>query len=1113
MPLVLVVHRSRDLLVCAALSWLCAVSVASAQSTSATLTGVITDSSGAVLPGASVAATNTATGSDRTTVTDASGLFQIPNVDAGRYRVVVSLSGFADSTREVEMLARQTVRVELQLQVAGTAEFVDVTAVRPVIETDRSTIDSSKSGDDISRLALNFRATNNTSPIVVATLAQGVQQDRTGAISVSGAQPFMTSFSVDGISTQRIRGGGPSRDLFPSVESIEEFRVSSANNNAEFMQVTDITTTTKSGTNQLHGSAFWFLQDSTLTATTRFTPRDSSGDPIKPEIRANTFGGSAGGPIVRNRAFFFGTYEGVRRPNESTLNQVVPPDAWRGGDLSSLATQLRNPFTGQPFAGNQIPVNPVSARVLEAFYPRQNQSTGAAIDRPNYVLNAPGDFTVNGFDGRGDYTINPNQRVFARMTWKDVDRREMTGNWNTTQGESFRRTELRQLAGTHNWTLTSSLLNELRVGWSNTVEQTSYENASRGGELMAGTGIVGLPPTPASGGFPNFSFGDGAFITTGGAKPFDILSRVVQATDTLTWLKGRHTFKAGFDLQYVEYIDQISFFDGEELGRYQFDGSYTGNAFADFLIGVPKFTGYILPAPDVNPYSYYYSGFVQDDWRPTRTLTVNYGVRYDLRPPMDDRSNQLGNFDRNYPGGRVIVSDEAGLALVPAFVRNSVPNTPFVTADEAGLPRTLRETDKNNVNPRIGVAWRPFGDTKTVVRGGFGLYTVPLLGSVNYSMAATVVAASIAFSNSATQPFVFPNISSAETAQSSVPPGTLDFRRANQIDMKDPRTAQWSLTFERDLGWSTGVRVSYTGSSTDDLIWSPDLNQVPSNTQGYGAVQNTRPFPDWNVVTTRDNDPRSTYHGLGLEVNKRLSQGLTLNASYTLGRHKSDANGAVPTQFAAENGATTVDLFRGDADYGNEPFTRRHRFVSTFLFELPFGRNRRFGSGIGRGLDALIGGWDVTGITLFQSGPFLTPFFSNGDPSGTGSTVRGFTATQRPDQVADGNLSNPAADAYFDRAAFVRPADNIGRFGNAGAGILVGPGSRVFSMTLGKSVSIAGTSRLRVELAFSNLFNIENLDIPSSMNITSNAFGRITDTQLVDQAGPRTVQLSLRYVF
>jgi len=630
---------------------------------------------------------------------------------------------------------------------------------------------------------------------------------------------------------------------------------------------------------------------------------------------------------------------------------------------------------------------------------------------------------------------------------------------------------------------------------------------------VAGTGLLGLPGPPGTGGFPHIEFGDGSFISTGGTKPFDILSRVIQGSDTLSWLRGRHTLKAGVDIQYVEYRDQISFFDGEELGRYVFDGTFTGNAFGDFLLGLPHFTGYILPAPDVNPFSTYYALFAQDAWRPSQNLTVDLGLRYDLRPPMKDRSNQLGNFDPAFPGGRVIVSDQAGLALVPDIVRQSVPHTPFVTADEAGLPTTLRRTDKNNISPRVGLAWRPTESGRTVVRSGFGLYTVPLLGSVNYSMVATVTAAAVGFANSATNPFMFPNISSAATAEGALPAGTLDFRRANQIDMRDLRVAQWSVTVERDLGRQTGVRLSYVGSTTKDLVWSPDLNQVQSNTQGYDAVKNTRPFTDWNVVTTRANNPRARYDALGLELNKRLSQGLTLNASYTLARHLSDAGGAVPTSFAAENGPTTLDLFRGNADYGNVAYTRRHRFVSTFLYQLPFGRGRRFGAGAGQGLDAVIGGWDVTGVALVQSGPFLTAFFGNGDPSGTGTTVRGFTATQRPDKVGNGNLANPTADAYFDRAAFARPADNIGRFGNAPVGDLIGPGTKVFSMTIGKSVITRGTSRVRFEMAFSNLFNVENLDVPGTLNITSSAFGRINGTQTVDQAGPRTIQFSLRWSF
>ncbi|HXG90374.1 MAG TPA: TonB-dependent receptor [Vicinamibacterales bacterium] len=1096
------------------IGWTCVLpALAIAQSTVATVVGTVADPSGGLVPGATITFVNLNTQATRAVVTDGSGNYVVANLDPGPYRITATLAGFSDATRQLDLLARQNVRADLSLALSGAAESVEVRASNPVIETERATIDNSKSGDEINRLALNFRATNNPSPIVVATLAQGVQQDRNGSISIAGNLPFQTSFSIDGISSQRTRAGGASRDMFPSVESIEEFKVSSANNNAEFMQVTDLTTTTKSGTNNLRGSGFWFFQDAALNAVDRFAPKDASGKPIKPDVRANSFGGSLGGPVVRSRTFFFGAYEGVRRPNETTLSQIVPPDAFRRGDLSSIGRQLVNPFTGQPYPNNQIPINPVSAKALEAFFERQNQSTGAAVGQPNYVANAAGDFNVNGFDARVDHAFTSKQRVFGRYTFKDVETVGMSGNWNPKQGERSQQAKVRQLAAAHNWVLSSSWLNELRGGYNTTADLDAYANSGKGGELITPLGLIGLPGIPTSGGFPAFEFTDGSFISSGGDKPRNILSKVVQFNDNLTYVRSGHTLKAGVDVQYVEYKDQITFFSGEEFGRYQFSGVYTGNAFADFLVGAPQFTGYSINTPDANPYATHFAGYLQDDWKPTDKLTVNLGLRYDLRGPMQDRSNQMGNFDRNFPGGRVIVANDGVLAKIPALVRNSVPNTPFVTAAEAGLPESLRFTDKNNVNPRLSVAYR-LGDGKTVVRGGVGRYTVPLYGAVNYSMVATVTAVAAAFSNTTPAPaFVFPNISSATTAQGALPAGSLDFRRANQVDLRDPSVTQWTATVDRDLGWNTGLRVSYVGSKTKDLVYSPDLNQVPSNTQGYAAVRHTRPFTDWNVVTTRDNGPQSRYDALGLELSKRFSRGVAFNASYTLAKNIADHGGAVPGNYTGENGATTLDLFRGDSDRGNEPFTRRHRFVSTFFAEVPFGRGRAIGTNMSRALDLLVGGWDLTGIALAQSGPYLTPFFSNADPSGTGTTVRGFTASQRPDCVGDGLIANPTSTAYFDVADFVRPANNIGRFGNCKVGILEGPGTTAFSLTVGKDLKIAGSSKLRFEASFANLFNLENLDIPGNMNITSSAFGRITRTQSVDQAGPRTAQFSLRYTF
>jgi len=1086
-------------------------SAALAQSTFATLTGTIVDASGAVLPGVTVTATNTRTQATRTVTTDDVGNYQLPNLDPGAYRIVTALSGFAEQTREIDLLARQTVRVDLQLQIAGAREQVQVVGTSPVIETERATIDNSKSGDDINKLALNFRATNNTSPIVVATLAPAVQQDSSGGISLAGNMPYMTSFSVDGVSIQRTRGGGPMKDLFPSVESIEEFKVTTAGNNAEFMQATDITTTTKNGTNALHGSGFWFNQNSRFSSVDRFAPRDAQGKPIKPSINANTGGGTAGGPVVKNQTFFFLTYEGVSRPFETTRSQVVPPDAFRRGDLSSISRQLINPFTGAPYPNNQVPVNPIAAKVIDRLFPQQNQPTGAALNRPNLIYNASRDFSVNGVDGRIDHALSANERLIGRFTIKN--RNETGSVTNSKMGDSSNRNELRQVVVIANSILGTGLLNEARGGISRQLETFNYGFASDATGFMRDLGFTGLPDLSGVGGAPSFEFRGEDYISTTGGKPSVVLSNIVQFNDALTAVKGRHTFKGGFDMQYVEYKDIVSFFDGDDFGGYTFSGDYTGNPWSDFLAGVPLSTRYAYGPTPTNPYTYWWAFYAQDSWRPTSKLTVDYGVRYDLRPPMKDRTNQLGNFDRN--SGSVVVPNEAALALVPQSVRASLPHTPFVLAKDIGVPEALRFTDKNNVNPRLGVAWRPFGDNRTVIRGGVGLYTVPLYGSINYSHVATVTSDVPVFINQRTPggfAITFPNVFPA--ALRAVPgAGSQDFRRANQFDLQDPRTAQWSLALERDLGANTGLRIGYIGNRTNDIIVSPDLNQIAPNTTGYAALINTRPFPDWNVVASRDNGAHSRYDGLQTSITRRFSKGLTLDGSYTLARQLSDAGGAVPLDFPSENGPSLLNRFRGpEDDYGPVPFTRRHRFVATFLYQLPVGRGRTFGGGMGRGLDLLAGGWDIAGVALLQSGPFLTPQFSGGDPSGTGANVRGFTSTTRPDQTGDGNLGSPAVDRYFDRSAFVIPANNIGRFGNAAVGSLVGPNTKVFSMTVGKNFPVAGTSRVRFEAAFSNLFDAENFAAPNR-TVSSSQFGIITATQTVDQAGPRTVQFSLRYSF
>jgi hypothetical protein len=812
------------------------------------------------------------------------------------------------------------------------------------------------------------------------------------------------------------------------------------------------------------------------------------------------------------------------------VSQLVPPTAFRNGDFSSLPFQLTNPFTGQPYAGNQVPVNPVSAQILQALFPSQNQQTGASLLAPNYIANVPDDFTVNGFDGRLDFKLSETQKVFVRGTLKNLETSGINPGdspsvYNVMLGTFTSRTEVRNVVGSHNWIISPSLLNELRVGFSSTREISTYPLASQGASLVKAFGFTGLPPTPPLGGAPAFVFDDGSFNQTlqDNDTPRNILSRTIDVSENLTVLKGRHSLKFGVGYQHVEYQDQVTFFAGEDYGQYTFSSTpgltHTGYAFADFLLGLPSRTTYAQNGPLVKPYASNFSGYAQDDWRVNNRLTVNLGVRYDILPPYQDANDGLANFDRNFPGGRVIVSDQQGLNLVSPLVKASVPNTPFVTADQVGLPKALRYTDWTDIRPRLGFAYRLSDDSKSVIRGSFGIYTTPLLGGVNYSLAGVVTSYVPTFTNQAIPggfALQFPNLFPASLV--GAPGSNPDFRRANQFDLKNPKTNQWGLSFEQDLGASTGLRLSYIGSRSSNLIYSPDLNEVQPNTLGFAAVAASRPFPDWNAVLSRSNGPDMKYDGVTLNLKRSLTRGLAFDASYTLAYGTGNNLGAVPLAtsgtaggYGSDRGVTYLDRFNIAADEGNTPFTRRHRILATFFWEVPFKRSR------GSIADTLLGAWDVTGIALYESGAWLTPFQSSADPSGTGATSRGVTSKDRPDLSGngDGNLSNPTPEKWFDAGAFVVPQSNIGRFGSGPVATLVGPHTVVFSMTLAKNFEIGARSRLRFEASAANLFNHTNLDNPpaSNLNITKPTFGQITSTQIADQAGPRTVQLSLRYSF
>ena len=1084
--------------------------VSRAQSIFGEIRGTVTDPSGAVIAGANVDVRNTATGESRRVNTDSSGNYSVVNIEAGPYQVSIEGTGFRKMVVENVMLrAREVARVDARLEIAQASTEVMVAASRQVVTTDVATVADSKSSSDIQNLPVNFRAGSTNSVFSAIALAPGVQPSGSSDLSLAGSMPFMNTASVDGISTINVRSNGLLTEMFPSAETIDEIRVSSISNNAEFAQAGDVTTTSKGGTNAYHGSLFWYHQNGAMDARDFFSTRQ--GAPFK---ISNDFGFSAGGPVIHNKTFFFGAYEALRYRAQNQINQVVPPDSYRNGNLSSVTTPIRDPLGGT-FAGNIIPasrISPVSQKILEGLYPHATVP-GDSISSSNYRVQAAAGNRNDQFDIRGDHVFNERNNIFVRYSFKDVTR--SSPDTFPAIAEDRSAEENRTLVGAYNSVIRPSLINEFRAGYTRRPRFVDFGpngGSFNGPALVKSLGIQGIRPDPPTGAsVPDF--GITGFVGTGHDRGFTQLSQTIQVNDNLTWIKGRHAFKFGVDLRRIRTTDDIEFFAGDDMGEYRFNGMFTGNAMADFLLGYPNRTRLANTSPDINGHTLHHGYYAQDDFKVNPRLTLNFGVRYEYHPPFWDETLQLANFDRDYPGGRVIVPNQASLALTAAGFRASIGNTPIITAAEAGIPDTLRYGDKNNFAPRIGFAWRPFGN-KTVLRGGYGIYTVTILGAVFYSLTGIHTSDTRTFNNSLAAnglpALQFPTpFGSGLGALTAV--GNADFRRGNGFHSPDPYAQQWHFTVERDLGWNTGLRITYSGSHTIKLFSSPDLNQVRPNTVGYSTAKLSRPYPNWAIVYSRDAGGSAKYNSLTTEVQKRFSNHLFFQSAWVWAKNLTNAAGSDATGFPGEAGSVPTDRFNLGLDYGNAAATRRHRWQSTFTYALP-SQLLKSSSAANKVGNFVVGGWQLSGILLFQTGPFTTPITGGAtDPSGTNVDSR---ANDRPDYTGTtyGNIENRTIARWWDRNAFVRPPSNIGRFGAVGPGQLIGPGTQVVSAKLQKRFNVRESSYFQVEGGATNLLNHTNFGIPGR-NTSAATFGVIAGTQSLEGSGARQLQVGLRFSF
>ncbi|MGD0939302.1 MAG: carboxypeptidase-like regulatory domain-containing protein [Terracidiphilus sp.] len=1126
-----------------------------AQSTYGRIIGRVTDVSGAVVSGAKVEAQNQATGNARSVMTNGAGDYQLLNVDPGQYTVTVSAAQFANfEDKNVVVLARETARSDISLKVQGAEQTVIVDGGQSLVSEDLTT-STSMSGVEIGTLALNFRASNAPSPIEAAAVSPGVSQDQSGNLTFAGQLPTATSFSLDGISIQSVRQGGPSTNLFPSVEGIAEFRVNTSGNSAEFAQPTDLTVVTRGGTNQYHGSGFWYLTNKDWNAT------DGIGL-FNPTLSANTFGGSVEGPVVKNKMLFYFDYEGVRLDQSTLIATQTMPTAWASGDFSGVSgLQLYSP-AGTPVNGNKVSVNADSATIINDFFPTATgpNASSSNIDSTGNNLNMtwPGTYSANGYDGRLDYNFSERNHLFGRVTQHNIT---STGSdatsegalgavgdtsYNPNMGSFSTLTDATNVAISWNFIIKSNMVNELRGGYTAYNLTFAYPQATQGNSIISALGITGLPGAPVNGlgGVPVFYVGN----LMGGATnqfghPRDEKNGIWEVGDNFSWTHGKWNSKFGGDWRRLNYQDNITFEVGDEYGDYYITGdqvcpSAELKEYPDACAAAQFDQGYLDEAdqaqngPDGKPYGYHYDFFGQTEYKLLKNLTVTVGLRDELNTPFQDATNQIGNFDYRKGSstyGKLVYNQNEKLS--PAwvdFVDNSQVNfqNQFVLNSAVGLPSGLRNLDTTNIQPRLGVSWSP--KSGTVIRASGGMYSVPVLGAVLYSLLGvdtsnfgsfypTAGYGSMTWANAygtGANPYAQP--------WTGCPTSCPGYRRANQWDLKDPRVIQWNAAFEQNIGFHTVAKATYIGSHTYDLIYSPDLNQVPANTLGYWQYRaaNGANFPNFREVLTRANGPSDKYDALILEANRTMGQGLTFNNAFTFTYNKTNAlgavpSGAIPVGGQGDNGDNVLNIYNIAAETGNAFYDPSRKFLSTLVYELPVGHGKQFMGNSSKTVDSLIGGWSMSSILLYHSGFWLTPYFpaSTSDPSGTGPSNRS-VKQENPDCASgvSGYQNSPTITSFFNAGAYSIPESNIGRFGNCGVGILEGPTTTTLSSSIGKTFHVGERIGVHYEAQFANLFNINNWGSPN-MNVGSSSFGQITNEQdgtPGSQAGPRSIQMSLR---
>jgi outer membrane receptor protein involved in Fe transport len=1070
----------------------CTLPAAAQVNATGTFSGQVTDPTGSPIAGAQVKVTQQETGVSVVKQTASDGIYTVPLLKAGTYTIEVTAPGFnAEVRKDIVLQIQQVGQEDFKLQVGDVKQQITVEGAAPLLNTESTEVGNVISqtateqlplnGRNFSQLALLVPGTNPGPVGGIRTQGNGNETQRAGAeIVADGSRGSFNTFMIDGIDDEDQSVG--TLKVFPNLEGIEEFKVQVGNYDAQFASGgAVVNVVTRSGGNQIHGSAFEFLRNFDLDARQFF-------DAKKPQFQQNQFGGAIGGPIIKNKLFYFGDYQGLRLHTASTSLLTEPTAAMRGGNFNGVAT-IYDPTsynaatnTRTQFQNNTIPaiqIDPIASSLL-AIIPLPNLPG----NKNNLRINNLAVQTEDQYDVRVDQVFSEKDSMFARVTHGTADitypatpvfingvlnplafaqGSATAGSLRLNHAPSSQAT----LQEIH--TFSPTITNQVAFGYTRfalsvTPLDEPYNVAQKLGLQGANTGAdSGAMSSLSISGYSGYSSGN---------LPEIVPQNTWQASDTLTYIHGAHSLRFGFSVIH----NGFGFFQlAAPSGSLSFSGVYTnnpatsagGNGFADFLLGLPVSSSKSA-APYGVPYESYteYGAFVQDQWRATSRLTVNLGLRYDLFTPVKERHNRQSDF---------FIGANPSLAI----------------AGQNGISDTILHTQPHDFSPRVGLAFR--ATDRTVVRAAYGLFYFDEEGTGGSTrlFINNPFAAQYAVNCSSTAPCLHTSTGIPNTPSASNLP-TVVYQPTPNLT---PNMQQWNFTLEHQLTNSLVVRGAYVGSRGNHL----NLNiQEDVAYPGPGSVTAREPYPSVASISAWEPRGPSSYNGLQLSVEKRFSTGLSFLGAYTWS--KSLDEGAGGNSSTGESRINIQNPRNVAADYGLSNFNYKHRFTFSSVYDLPFGRGRKFLSNANAFENAVAGGWQTTSIVTAQSGaPFSVSLATPTANTGT------FT---RPNRICDGNLPSDqqSINMWYNTSCFVAPP--VYTFGNTGRNVLIGPGLVTWDLGADKDFALTERFGLQFRSEFFNVLNHPNFGLPNG-SIGSAAAGTIT-TEITNA---RQIQFALRLHF